>query len=147
LGDYELRGLRTRSQSPKYLYWTDVAGMSVVSEVLYIDTNLSLINENCTDIIITITGIDDIGVTNFSIEVINSTDGNWADATAESFPDSGIMVINSSNWASAWFDGTNPFPIHNKSVTIDVRITLDIPGGKLTGIYSAYGWKVEWIVT
>lgn len=89
-----------------------------------------------------ITDLDvDIPKENISIEVINAADGTW-DGNTESFPsDSGNITIDSSNWSEPWCHGTDPFPITDETIYIEIRFKLDL-GDVIAGTYSKSDWKL-----
>jgi len=114
-----------------------------------IHTNLSGASLSCTDIYLDFKdGIDtDINQNQFSIAVINTSDGSWASVSSV-LDVTGNMTIDSTTWASGlsagWAHGTNPFPIDGVNTTIAVRARVSIPAGKDVGTYTADDWEVTW---
>jgi len=150
-GDYEIAGL---GASTKFTFsgqagdtvWCNDTSDGTANETLYIYTNNTGTTDNCTQINLVLVDADaDIVKTNFSVEVINLTDGSW-DGTVTAIPAGGNLTLNSSQWANAWCHGTDPFPIQDNT-TICVRIKVAIPAGIGVGTKSNSGnCYVKWLV-
>jgi len=130
-------------------WWANDTADGTFGETLYIYTNTSGGSDNVTDIFLDFTDADaDVMQENFSIEVINLTDGVW-DGTTTTIPAAdGNLTINSSQWAGGWCHGTNPFPIVGYNSTICVRVKCAIPSGASAGTKSNSAtcyvkWKVN----
>ena len=146
--EFSINGLDANTRFP----FSGSPGTTVWSTgniTMNIHTNLSGTSLSCTDIYLDFKdGIDtDINQNQFSIAVINTSDGSWASVSSV-LDVTGNMTIDSTTWASGlsagWAHGTNPFPIDDVNTTIAVRARVSIPAGKDLGTYTADDWEVTW---
>ena len=152
-GQYEISGLDANTRFP----FSGEAGETVWSTgniTMNIYTNVSLVSDNCTDIFLDFADIDaDIVQENFSLAIINTSDGSWDNISAvlQVSAVDGNMTFNATTWATGiiagWADGTSPFPIVDYNSTLAVRIRVSIPADKTAGSYTTDSWNVLWKVT
>jgi hypothetical protein len=153
-GVYEIDGLS--AGTPDYFPFTGEPDETVYPTgdvTMSIYTNLSgNTTENCTEIYIQITNLNaELTVEDFAIYLINASDGDFAEvAFALPFDGTGNLTLNATTWAEGlaggWINGTNPFPIENEDVTIELRMACSIPTATPADTYTATDWSVIWKV-
>jgi len=125
--------------------WTNASGGAGGTAQFYISANST---DNFTEFRMWIGDWGPIGASNISV-VFSSDNVTWGTNGRSPPNGGGNITINSSLWSTAnGCYGANPFPIHNKNVSIYVRLRITIPSDTppTTATYQNWKWwsRREW---